>query len=110
MWAFLCYSFPMRNPYAISLCAALSVLGLSAVMSADKEPERDLSWSDEGLQEVREPDGTVTVDLEGRYQSISVVRIGEDGRLEEACVASEEERDAFFAEADNSGNFDGAEK
>jgi hypothetical protein len=52
--------------------------------------ERDLSYSDEGLQVITRADGSRHVHLEGRFQSYSVARMREDGSLETQCVQGEE--------------------
>lgn len=44
------------------------------------------SRSTVGLVEERRPDGTVHVDLEGRFQEYATVRIGPDGRKTFGCV------------------------
>ena len=41
-----------------------------------------LNRSDEGLVKVVHPDGSVSMDLQGRFQSVVLVRFGEDGKLE----------------------------
>lgn len=45
-----------------------------------------LSRSMEGLQVVHRPDGSKMVDLKGRFQEYSIVRIAPDGRKEQLCV------------------------
>lgn len=42
--------------------------------------------SDAGLVEVHHPDGTVSIDLQGRFQEYSVIRITPDGKKIMACV------------------------
>lgn len=55
-----------------------------------------LSTSSEGLTEVRHPDGTVTVDLEGRFQNFSVAKVNPDGTITTECVSDAKEVDQFF--------------
>lgn len=50
---------------------------------------RLVNTSSEGLQEQIRPDGTVIVDLQGRFQSASVVVIGADGKPVVTCVSTE---------------------
>ncbi len=45
-----------------------------------------LSQSDEGLVEVRLPDGSVRVDLQGRFRHINAARLGEHSRVEQLCA------------------------
>lgn len=47
-----------------------------------------VNTSSEGLTEVQLEDGTVMVDLKGRFQSAMVVSIGEDGKLKSGCYSS----------------------
>ena len=48
-----------------------------------------VNTSSEGLKEVVKPDGTVTVDLEGRFQSAMVVSVGKDGTLASTCYSQD---------------------
>ncbi|MEK7316600.1 MAG: hypothetical protein AAB011_10485, partial [Candidatus Eisenbacteria bacterium] len=45
-----------------------------------------LSRSMDGLQVIHRPDGSKMVDLKGRFQEYSVIRIAPDGRKEQLCV------------------------
>jgi hypothetical protein len=45
-----------------------------------------LSRSTEGLVEVRHPNGSVTLDLQGRFREFAVARIGSDGRPVLQCL------------------------
>jgi hypothetical protein len=45
-----------------------------------------LRTSGEGLVEVHYPDGSVSIDLEGRFQEYAVARVGPDGKLVFQCV------------------------
>src|SRR5262245_4511296 len=56
---------------------------LSAV---PRDDEAALSHSDQGLQQVVLPDGSVMVDLQGRFQEYAVMEIGPDGKLRMRCV------------------------
>ena len=47
-----------------------------------------VNTSSEGLKEVVKDDGTVIVDLEGRFQSAMVVSIGPDGKMISTCYSS----------------------
>lgn len=55
-----------------------------------------LSQSDKGLVEVRLDDGTTLVDLQGRFESLSVAKV-QGGAVETRCVTSPEEAAAFAA-------------
>lgn len=52
---------------------------------SDLEQQR-LNHSSAGLVEVHHPDGSVSVDLQGRFQEFATVRIGPDGELIFQCV------------------------
>ena len=73
-----------------------------AETGADKQAEADLeqmlSRSDAGLQQVHRPDGTVSVNLEGRFMSASVARLGADGRVETLCAEDAAAAEAFLAD------------
>ena len=50
-------------------------------LSLDSATKEALRRDGEGLEEVFHPDGSVSVDLKGRFQSASVASIGDDGNL-----------------------------
>ena len=55
-----------------------------------------LNRSDIGLQEKRHSDGGVSVDLQGRFQSLSVATTDSDGVLHTKCVTNQAELDHFM--------------
>jgi hypothetical protein len=52
--------------------------------------------STEGLVAVREPDGSLSMDLKGRFQNVTVARMNEDGTVSESCVDNPEAAAKFF--------------
>jgi hypothetical protein len=61
----------------------------------DRQLSQMLNRSSAGLREIRHADGGVSVDLEGRFQSLSVATIGPEGQLHTGCVASSREWEHF---------------
>jgi hypothetical protein len=55
-----------------------------------------LSQSSEGLVEVRHPDGSVSVDLQGRFQDAVLAKVNPDGSVEQHCVTTVKEAEAFL--------------
>lgn len=55
-----------------------------------------LNRSDEGLRPLREKNGTVTLDLQGRYQYVYLARVNPDGTTSTACVTDFESARAFL--------------
>lgn len=55
-----------------------------------------VNQSTDGLQSVRYADGSVSVDLQGRFQSIAVAKRNEDGKLIESCVDNPKAAAVFF--------------
>jgi hypothetical protein len=55
-----------------------------------------VNQSDEGLKQVQRPDGSVSMNLEGRFQNVSVARKEADGSISQSCVNSPETAGAFF--------------
>ena len=45
-----------------------------------------LNKSTEGLVQEKHPDGSVSIDLQGRFQNVAVARVNADGTLEQSCV------------------------
>lgn len=55
-----------------------------------------VNQSDEGLKQVQHADGSVSMNLEGRFQNVSVAQKNEDGSISQSCVNSPETAGAFF--------------
>lgn len=55
-----------------------------------------VNQSTEGLKSVRHADGSVSMDLEGRFQSMMVARRDEDGKLVQSCVDNPASAAVFF--------------
>ncbi len=55
-----------------------------------------VNQSTEGLVETKHADGSVSVDLDGRFQNVTVARINKDGSLEQSCVDNAQAAGAFF--------------
>lgn len=55
-----------------------------------------VNQSSEGLQAVRHADGSISMDLQGRFQSIAVAKLDEDGKLTQSCVDNPKAAAAFF--------------
>jgi len=53
-------------------------------------PQYEVDHSTAGLLEVHHADGSVSVDLQGRFQEYATVRVGPDGKLIFRCVDGEE--------------------
>lgn len=52
--------------------------------------------STEGLVTVRESDGSLSMDLEGRFQNVTVARTNEDGSVSQSCVDNPKAAANFF--------------
>lgn len=59
-----------------------------AELSAEDALDQMLSRSTEGLEVVTHADGTISVDLEGRFMNVSVANPGPDGKPRVNCVSS----------------------
>ena len=55
-----------------------------------------VNQSTDKLQSVRHADGSVSMDLQGRFQNIAVAKLDEDGKLTQSCVDNPESAAAFF--------------
>lgn len=55
-----------------------------------------VNQSTEGLVQVRHADGSVSMDLEGRFQNVTVARVNKDGSVSQSCVDNPEAAGAFF--------------
>ena len=52
--------------------------------------------STDGLQSVRHADGSVSMDLQGRFQNVAVAKLDEDGKVIQSCIDNPEAGAAFF--------------
>jgi hypothetical protein len=55
-----------------------------------------VNQSTEGLVEVRHADGSVSVNLEDRFQNVTVARVNKDGSIAQSCVDNPKAAGAFF--------------
>ena len=55
-----------------------------------------LNQSTEGLVEVHHADGSVSMDLQGRFQHVMVARTEADGTLTQSCIDTPEAAASFF--------------
>jgi hypothetical protein len=55
-----------------------------------------LNKSSEGLVTVQHPDGSVSMDLQGRFQNVAVARVNKDGTVSQSCVDNPRAAGAFF--------------
>jgi hypothetical protein len=55
-----------------------------------------VNQSTEGLEQVHHEDGSVSMDLKGRFQNVTVARINQDGTVTESCVDNPQAAGAFF--------------
>lgn len=52
--------------------------------------------STDGLQQVQHADGSVSVDLQGRFQNVAIAKRNEDGSVSQSCVDNPASGAAFF--------------
>jgi hypothetical protein len=55
-----------------------------------------VNQSTEGLEQVQHADGSVSMDLKGRFQNVSVARVNQDGSVAQSCVDNPQAAGAFF--------------
>ena len=55
-----------------------------------------LNRSTEGLEPVKEADGSISLDLQGRFKNVAVARVNQDGSIEQSCVDTPEAAANFF--------------
>ncbi len=55
-----------------------------------------LNKSTDGLVQQQHPDGTVSMDLQGRFQNVTVAKVNPDGTVTQSCIDSPEGAAAFF--------------
>jgi len=55
-----------------------------------------INQSTEGLEQVQHEDGSVSMDLKGRFQNVTVARVNQDGSVTQSCVDNAQAAGAFF--------------
>jgi hypothetical protein len=55
-----------------------------------------VNQSTEGLEQVQHEDGSVSMDLKGRFQNVTVARVNQDGSISQSCVDNPQAAGAFF--------------
>jgi hypothetical protein len=55
-----------------------------------------LNRSTDGLEPVKEADGSISLDLQGRFKNVAVARVNQDGSIEQSCVDTPEAAANFF--------------
>ena len=55
-----------------------------------------VNQSTEGLEQVQHEDGSVSMDLKGRFQNVAVARVNQDGSISQSCVDNPQGAGAFF--------------
>ena len=55
-----------------------------------------LNKSTDDLVEVQHEDGSVSMDLKGRFQNVTVARVNEDGTVSQSCVDNPRAAASFF--------------
>lgn len=55
-----------------------------------------VNQSTEGLVEVKHADGSVSMDLQGRFQTVTVARVNKDGSVTQSCVDNPQAAAAFL--------------
>ena len=55
-----------------------------------------VNQSTDGLKSVQHADGSVSIDLEGRFQSVAVAKRDENGNVVQSCVDNRQSAAAFF--------------
>ena len=55
-----------------------------------------INQSSDGLVQVHHPDGTVSMDMEDRFQNVPVARVNKDGSISQSCVDNPKAAGEFF--------------
>jgi hypothetical protein len=55
-----------------------------------------LNTSTDGLAQVQHADGTIQMDLQGRFQNVAVARMNEDGSVTQSCIDDPRAAASFF--------------
>ena len=95
-----------RQPTKTTMQNLTSTAGHNHTLSSDQLAQRDrdslagglkdmIDQSTEGLAETHHKDGSVSVNIEDRFQSVTVAK-DDNGRLSQSCVDNPQAAGAFF--------------
>lgn len=85
-----------QDPQVESQTGQVRPLTQEEAQRLGEELKTRLNRSTEGLVEQRQADGSVSVDLQGRFQSVVVARRNEDGSITHSCVDNPRAAASFF--------------
>ena len=71
----------------------------AADKAADADLQRMLRRDSEGLVEIIHPDGSASIDLQGRFMNASLARLGADGEVETICTTDHDHAEDFLSGA-----------
>jgi hypothetical protein len=60
-----------------------------------------INRSTQGLQVVHHPNGAMSIDLQGRFQSVAVAKVNSDGKVAQSCATNMNEATAFVQSNSN---------
>lgn len=80
---------------------------LTAEQSQQLTEQLEGNKATDGLVEERHADGTVSVDLQGRFQNVTMARRNDDGTISAACVDTPEAAREFLLKRDKTLNTTG---
>lgn len=58
--------------------------------------KQEINQTTDGLVQVQHADGSVSMDLNGHFQNVTVARRNDDGTISEACIDNPQAAGAFF--------------
>ena len=99
-------SLSKRQPNKTTIQNLNGAAGQNHTLSSEQLTQRDrdalasglkemINQSTEGLAEIRHSDGSVSVNIEDRFQSVTVAK-DDNGRLSQSCVDNPQAAGAFF--------------
>jgi len=98
-------SIPMANAAKTHMATGQKAAGQTAQIKPLTQEEAQrlaaalkelANQSTDGLQQVQHPDGSVSMDLQGRFQNVAIAKRNEDGSVSQSCVDNPEAGAAFF--------------
>lgn len=99
-------SLSNRRPTKTTIQNLSATAGQNHTLTSEQLTQRDrdalagglkemINQSTEGLAEIRHSDGSVSVNIEDRFQSVTVAK-DDNGRLSQSCVDNPQAAGAFF--------------
>jgi len=87
---------PSANPQATNQTGQIKPLTQEEAQKLAAALKELANQSQEGLKQVRHADGTVSIDVQGRFQNVALAKRNDDGTISQTCIDNPASGALFF--------------